>query len=188
MLLRRGGMAMADVYQENMQGCVQICSCVCGSSEHQPALLWIVQELCGKSLLRQIFCLQNYICGTNKEWKKGIFMPARLNNKRYFAYSLCCRASPVNAAVINHDERQLQSTEWAAVQSHDCTSNTMCAMAQSHLSTCVTTLWHIVRASDPLSFSTKKRLDFRFQFTKQVSHLHAKLEFQSRCWKGWRPV
>lgn len=29
MLLSGGGMAMADAYQENMQGFVQICSCVC---------------------------------------------------------------------------------------------------------------------------------------------------------------
>lgn len=29
MLLRGGGMAVADVYQENMQDCVQMCSCVC---------------------------------------------------------------------------------------------------------------------------------------------------------------
>lgn len=33
MLLRGGGMAMVDVYQENMQGCVQICSCFRGSNE-----------------------------------------------------------------------------------------------------------------------------------------------------------
>lgn len=41
MLHRGEGMTVVDVYQENMQGCVQICSCVrvCASNEHQPALL-----------------------------------------------------------------------------------------------------------------------------------------------------
>lgn len=52
-LARRHG-DMADVYQENMQRCAQLCSCVCcGSNENQPALLWIVQELCVN---------QNYFC------------------------------------------------------------------------------------------------------------------------------
>ena len=89
MLRRGGGMAMGDVSQENMQGCVQICSSVCVCvcvrvrvrvrvcpMNTSQLFCKIVQELYGKSLLLQflriIFPLELYLW--NKQHKKFIYI------------------------------------------------------------------------------------------------------------------
>lgn len=78
--------------------CVEICSCVCvsTSTEHQPALLWIVQELYGKSGSSSSYTIIFVEQTTNE---KSFYMQPKLNNRQYFANFLCCGTTTGNLAV-----------------------------------------------------------------------------------------